>query len=130
MFRPLLRRNYHPLPVYSSADDTDGYPWVICVSQRLRAVVEDIVTVPEPIEHSVDRRPSEEGNSPGNIVPVSEPIEHLVDKRPSEEGSSLVHIGTVSEPIEHSGVRGAVAPPSVGQRMEHPDDSGNWQHGL
>ena len=26
-------------------------------------------------------------------------------------------------------MRGAVAPPFVGQRMEHPDDSGNWQHG-
>ena len=24
---------------------------------------------------------------------------------------------------------GGVAPPSVGQRMERSDDSGNWQHG-
>ena len=87
------------------------------------------MTVPEPIEHSVDRRPGKEDSSPGDIVHVPEPIEHSVDKRPSEEGSSLVDIGTVSEPIEHSGVRGAVDPPSVGQRMEHPDDSGNWQHG-
>ena len=28
-------------------------------------------------------------------------------------------IVTVTEPIEHSDVRGAVAPPSTGQRMEH-----------
>ena len=59
-------------------------------------------------------RPSEEDISPGDIVPVPEPIEHSVDKRPSEEGSSPVDIviGTVSEPIDNSGVRGAVAPPS------------------
>ena len=90
--------------VCSSADDAEGSPSVICVSQQLQAVVEDIVTVPEPIEHSFDRKPS-------------------------KENSSAVDIGTVPEPIEHSGVRGAVAPPPVGQWMEHSDDSGNWQHG-
>ena len=76
------------------------------VSKQLRAVVEDIVTVPEPIEHSVEKRPNEEDSSPVDIVPVPEPIEHTVDKRPSEEGSSPVDIVTVPEPIEHPGVRG------------------------
>ena len=83
------------------------------------------MTVPEPIEHSVDKRPSKEGSSPVDIVPVLEPIEHSVDKRPSEEGSSAVDIVTVPESIERSDVRGAVAPPSAGQRMEHSDDSGD-----
>ena len=83
------------------------------------------MTVPEPIEHSVDKRPSKEGSSPVDIVPVPEPIEHSVDKRPSEEGSSAVDIVTVPESIERSDVRGAVAPPSAGQRMEHSDDSGD-----
>ena len=91
---------------WSLADDAEGSPSVIRVSKQLRAVVEDIVTVSEPIEHSVDKRPSEDGNSPVDIVPVPEPIEHSVDKRPSEEGSSPVDIVTVPEPIEHSDVRG------------------------
>ena len=62
-----------------------------------------------------------------NNVTVPEPIEHSVDERPSEEGSSLVDIVTVPEPIEHSDVRGATAPPSTGQRMVHSEDSGDWQ---
>ena len=38
---------------------------------------------------------------------------------------------TVPVPIEHSYVRGggAAAPPSTGQRMEHSEDSGDWQNG-
>ena len=39
-------------------------------------------------------------------MPVPEPIDHSVDKRPSEEDSSPVDIVTAPEPIEHSGVRG------------------------
>ena len=84
------------------------------------------------VEHSVGKTPSEEGSSPVNIVPVPEPIEHSVDKRPSEGRSSLVDIVTVPDPIEHLDVRGGgggVAPPSTGQRLEHSDDSGEWQNG-
>ena len=40
----------------SSADDAEGTPSVIRVSKQLRAVVESIVTVPEPIEHSFDKQ--------------------------------------------------------------------------
>ena len=105
------------------------WPMMLRVSEQLWAVAEDIVTDPEPIEHSVDKTPSEEGSSSVNIVPVPEPIEHSVDKRPSEGGSSPVDIVTVPDPIEHSDVRGAVAPPSTGQRMEHLEDFGEWQNG-
>ena len=52
------------------ADDADFSPSVIRVSKQLQAVMENIVTVPEPIEHSVDKTPSEEGSSPVNIVPL------------------------------------------------------------
>ena len=38
-------------------------------------------------------------SSPVDIVPVPEPIEHSVEERPSEEGSSPVDIVTVPEPI-------------------------------
>ena len=71
---------------WSLADNAEGSPSVIRVSKQLRAVVEHIVTVPEPIEHSVDNTPSEEGSGLVNIVPVPEPIEHSVDKKPSEGG--------------------------------------------
>ena len=91
---------------WSMADDAEGSPSVIRVSKQLRAVVENIVTVPESIEHSVDKMPSEEGSSPVNIVPLPELVEHSVDKRPREGGSSPVDIVTVPEPIEHSDVRG------------------------
>ena len=88
----------------SLANDAEGSPLVIRVDKQLRAVVENNVTVPEPIEHSVDERPSEEGSSPVDIV-------------------------TVPEPIEHSDVREAAAPPSTGQSTEHSEDSGDWQSG-
>ena len=52
----------------SLADDAEGSPLVIRAGKQLRAVVENNVTVPEPIEHSVDERPSEEGGSPVDIV--------------------------------------------------------------
>ena len=61
---------------YSLADDAEGSPLVIRGSKQLWAVVENIVTVPEPIEHSVDKRPSEAGSSPVDIVTVPVPIEH------------------------------------------------------
>ena len=82
---------------WSLADDAEGSPSSICVSKQLRAVVENIVTVAEPLEHSVDQRPSEERGGP--ILPVPEPIEHSVDRRPSDGGASLVDIVTVPEPI-------------------------------
>ena len=63
-----------PAEDYSLADDAEGSPLVICVSKQLRAV--EIVTVPEPIEHSVDTRPSEAGSSPVDIVTVTELLEH------------------------------------------------------
>ena len=66
----------------SLADDAEGSPSSIRVSKQLWAVVENIVTVPEPIEHSVDQMPSEEGGGLVNIVPV--PMEHSVDRKPSE----------------------------------------------
>ena len=53
------------------------------------AVVDNIVTVPEPIKHSVDKKPSEVGSSPVDIVSVPEPIEHS-DVRP------LLHFPLVS----------------------------------
>ena len=54
----------------SSADDAEGSPSVIHISKQLQAVVEDIVTVPEPIKHLVDKRLSKEDSSPVDIVPV------------------------------------------------------------
>ena len=51
---------------WSLANDAEGSPSVIHVSKQLRAVVEDILTVPAPIEHSVDKTLSEEGSSPVN----------------------------------------------------------------
>ena len=38
-------------------------------------------------------------------------------------------IVTVPEPIAQSDVRGAVTPPSAGQRIKHLDDFGEWQDG-
>ena len=60
----------------SLADDAEGSPLVIRVGKQLRAVVENNVTVPEPIENSVDERPSEGSSSPVDIVTVPEPMEH------------------------------------------------------
>ena len=43
---------------------------------------------PTGLLDSVDKRPSEEGSGPEDIVTVPEPIEHLVNGVPSEEGGS------------------------------------------
>ena len=67
---------------------------------------EDIVTVLEPIEHSVVEMPNALGKDSGEVVTVSEAIEHSVLVRGSHDvGDSLVDGATVSDLIEHSGVR-------------------------
>ena len=70
--------------VHSSADGDEGVPLVIRDSKQRRAVVEggpvrpgkdcsspvDFVTVPEPIEHSVDGVPNEVGSRSVDSVAV------------------------------------------------------------
>ena len=65
--------------VHSSADDDKGAPLVIRASKQRRAVVE--------VGHV---RPGEECCSPVDFVTVPEPIEHSVDGVPNEVGSSSV----------------------------------------
>ena len=71
-------------------------------------------------------RPGEACSSPVDFVTVPEPMEHSVDGVPNEVDSSSVDSVDVPESIEHSGVRGIADPPSTGQPMKH---SGDWENG-
>ena len=104
--------------VYSSADDDEGAPLVIRASKQRCAVVE--------VGHV---RPGEECSSPVDFVTVPEPLEHSVDGVPNEVGSSSVNSVAVPAPIEHSGVRGTADPLSTGQPMKHSETSGDWEYG-
>ena len=64
-----------------------------------------------------------------DLVTVPEPIEHSVVGMPNEVGSSSVNSVAVPEPIEHSGVRGTADPTSTGQMMKHLYTSGDWENG-
>ena len=64
-----------------------------------------------------------------DLVTVPEPIEHSVVGMPNEVGSSAVDSVDVPEPREHSGVRGTADPPSTGHPKKHSDTSGDWESG-
>ena len=74
--------------VHSSADGDEGVPLVIRYSNQRRAVVE--------VGHV---RPGKDCSSPVDCVTVPEPIEHSVDGVPNEVGSSYVDIVAVPVPI-------------------------------
>ena len=74
-------------------------------------------------------RPGEERSSPVDLVTVPEPIEHSVVGMPNEVGSSSMGSVAVPETIQHSGVRGTADPPSTGQPMKHSDTSRDWKNG-
>ena len=87
-------------------------------------------SVPEPLEHSVVGLPNEVGNSSLDIVTVSEPIEHsVVVKGPHDVGSSSEDSVTVPDLIEHSGVKGTADSPSTSQLMLNAEFSKNWEDG-
>ena len=87
-------------------------------------------SVPEPLEHSVVELPNEVGNSSLDIVTVLEPIEHsVVVKGPHGMGSSSEDSVTVLDLIEHSGAREIADPPSTGQPMLNSEVSRNWEVG-
>ena len=104
--------------VLSSADDDEGAPLVIRASKQWHAVVE--------VSHV---RPGEECCRPVDFVTVPEPIEHSVDGVPNKVGSSSVDSVTVPVPIDYSGVRGTADTPSTGPPMKHSETSGYGENG-
>ena len=74
-------------------------------------------------------RPGEECCSPVDFVTVPEPIEHSVDGVPNEVGSSSVDSVAVPVPIEQLGVRGTADTPSTDQPMQHSETSGDGENG-
>ena len=61
-----------------------------------------------------------------DFVTVPEPIEHSVDGVPNEVGSSSVDSVAVPVPIEHSDGRGTADTPSTGLLMKHFRRQGKW----
>ena len=104
--------------VHSSADDDEGAPLVIRASKQWHAVVEVCLV-----------RPGEECCSPVDFVTVPEPIEHSVDGVTNEVGSSSVDSVAVPYPIEHSGLRRTADTPSTGPPMKHSETSGDGKNG-
>ena len=90
----------------------------------------DDMTVPEPLEYSVVGVPNEVGNRSVDMVTVSEPIEHSVVVRgPHEVGNSSGDIVTGSNLMEHSGVRGNADLPSACQLILNSEISRSWEKG-